>query len=376
MPKERLLHLDLSRKETMSGVRPNPSLLSSYEAGWQNITLEHFRNKPWEFPEHYSDRHIIVVPLQDLLGSERRLDDRQRADNLRVGEIVLVPAGVNHSIVTRQPSDGLLLSLDPQIIAGSAYEAIDSDRVELIPTFPTSDPLIYNIALALKKQLEVDYDDSKLYAETFANALSVHLLKNYSRQQPKFIEYGDGLSQSQVQQTLDYINDNLNSNRQISLSEMARQLDMSTSYFRQLFEQSLSMTPYQYVKQQRNKIELRDRTRLPYTNDGLDPAKLRRVLDLMSDRLSEGVSVSEIAENIDMSASYFSHQFKKSVGLTPHQYIVQQRIKMARRLLKQRPNLSLADIAIECGFTHQSHLGRVFKEHTGITLKQYREDYL
>ena len=373
---QRPLYLDLSQAEVMSRVRPNSALLSSYQAGWEHITLEHFQNQPWEFPEHYFAQHIIVVHLQDLLNSERKLDNRLQTENFYVGEIVLVPSGVNHSLATRQPSNGLLLSLDPQSIAEIAPEAIDPDRVELIPTFPKSDPLIYNIALALKRQLEIDYNDSKLYAETFANALAVHLLKNYSTQQPKFPEYEDGLSQRQLRQTLDYINDSLNSGRQISLSEMAKQLDMSKSYFCQLFERSSKMTPYQYVQQQRNKNELRDRSTLLSTDDGLDPAKLKRVLDFIGDRIGEEIGVREIAQQIDMSTSYFSHQFKKSIGLTPYQYIVQQRIKMARRLLKQRLDLSLADVATECGFTHQSHLGRVFKEYTGITLKQYREDYL
>ena len=375
MPQKRPLYLDLSKEETMSRVRPNSALLSSHQAGWENIALEYFQSQPWEYPEHYLAQHALIVHLQSLSGSERKLGNCKQADNPRFGDIVLVPASVNHAVITRQDSEGLLLSLNPQNIAQSAYEAIAPERVELVPTFPTFDPLIYNIALALKKQLEVDYNDSKLYAESFANALAVHLLKNYSTQQPKFPEYEDGLSQHQLRQTLDYINDNLNLGRQISLSEMAKQLDISRAYFCQLFEQSLGMTPYQYVQQQR-KIELRDRSTLLSTNEGLDPAKLKRVIDLISDRILEGISVSEIAEHIDMSTSYFSHQFKKSIGLTPHQYIVQQRIEMAQRLLKQRQDLSLADIAIECGFTHQSHLGRVFKEHTGITLKQYREDYL
>ena len=369
------LYLDLSKKETMSRVRPNSALLSSHQAGWENITLEHFQNQPWEYPEHYLAQHAIIVHLQSLSGSERKLNNRWQPDNPCLGDIVIVPASVNHAVITRQESEGLLLSINPLSIAQSAPEVVDPDRVELIPTFPTSDPLIYNIALALKRQLEVDYDDSKLYAETFANALAIHLLKNYSTQQPEFPEYEDGFSQHQLRQTLDYINDSLNSGRQLSLSEMAKQLDMSRSYFCQLFEQSLSMTPYHYVQQQR-KSELRDRSKLSSTDDGLDPVKLKRVLNLISDRLSEGISVPEIARDIDMSASYFSHQFKKSIGLTPHQYIVQQRIEMARRLLKQRRDLPLADVATECGFTHQSHLGRIFKERTGITLKQYREDYL
>ena len=48
---------------------------------------------------------------------------------------------------------------------------------------------------------------------------------------------------------------------------------------------------------------------------------------------------------------------------------------MAKRLLKQN-ELALADVATECGFTHQSHMGKLFKQQLGMTPKQYRDEFI
>ncbi len=53
---------------------------------------------------------------------------------------------------------------------------------------------------------------------------------------------------------------------------------------------------------------------------------------------------------------------------------MQQRVEMAKRMLQQ-PGLSIADVAFDCGFANQSHLGRIFKKHTGTTPKKYREKF-
>ncbi|MEO0844794.1 MAG: helix-turn-helix transcriptional regulator, partial [Cyanobacteria bacterium J06643_5] len=83
-------------------------------------------------------------------------------------------------------------------------------------------------------------------------------------------------------------------------------------------------------------------------------------------------SLLELANFLNLSQFHFCREFKKSVGVTPHHYIMQQRVKMAKRVLKQQ-NLPIAEVAVECGFSNQSHLGRVFKQHTGTTPRRFRD---
>mgnify|MGYP001791650959 FL=1 len=105
--------------------------------------------------------------------------------------------------------------------------------------------------------------------------------------------------------------------------------------------------------------------------NGLAPFHLKQILELIGDNLSEEISLLELARFLDMSQFHFCREFKKSVGVTPHHYIMQQRVKMAKRVLKQQ-DLPIAEVAVECGFSNQSHLGRVFKQHTGTTPRRFR----
>ena len=72
-----------------------------------------------------------------------------------------------------------------------------------------------------------------------------------------------------------------------------------------------------------------------------------------------------------MSTHYFCHLFKQSTGIAPYQYVIQQRIAKAKRLLKQQ-DLSLVDVALACGFVSQSAFNRTFKQHVGTTPRKYR----
>ena len=104
---------------------------------------------------------------------------------------------------------------------------------------------------------------------------------------------------------------------------------------------------------------------------GLSPYQKRQVIDYIQANLTEELGLQDISKLIGISQFHFSREFKKSLGLTPHQYVRQQRVEKAKELLKQ-PDITLADIAVDCGFTHQSHMGRVFKEYVGTTPKKYR----
>jgi AraC family transcriptional regulator len=66
--------------------------------------------------------------------------------------------------------------------------------------------------------------------------------------------------------------------------------------------------------------------------------------------------------------------FRAATGLTPHQYVLEQRLHRARQLLEQKET-ALADIAVACGFSVQTHMTDNFRKHLGITPGEYRRSF-
>lgn len=104
----------------------------------------------------------------------------------------------------------------------------------------------------------------------------------------------------------------------------------------------------------------------------LQNTKLAPVIQYIKNHLDKELKVKTLAEMAGLSPSHFSRMFKRSVGLTPHQYILAQRIHLARSLLRN-PNVSLSEISFRCGFYDQSHFILQFRRFTGTTPKAYRE---
>ncbi|MBF2009462.1 MAG: helix-turn-helix transcriptional regulator [Chlorogloeopsis fritschii C42_A2020_084] len=103
--------------------------------------------------------------------------------------------------------------------------------------------------------------------------------------------------------------------------------------------------------------------------DGLSTLKLQQVREYINEHLDRDIKLSEIAAIAQMSQYHFLRLFKQSMGVTPHQYILQCRIDKAKYLLRHS-QLSIADIAVRVGFCDQSHLTRYFKRIVGVTPKQ------
>ncbi len=106
--------------------------------------------------------------------------------------------------------------------------------------------------------------------------------------------------------------------------------------------------------------------------DGLSSVKLTLVTDYINTHLHEELKLTEIAAIAQMSPYHFLRLFKQSMGVTPHQYILQRRIDKAKYLL-QLSDLSIANIALRVGFCDQSHLTRYFKRILGLTPKQFSQ---
>ena len=109
-------------------------------------------------------------------------------------------------------------------------------------------------------------------------------------------------------------------------------------------------------------------------NDVLPKYKLDRTIDYIEAHLDQNLELEDLAQQAGVSQFYFSRLFKQSLGITPHQYVIRQRVERARQLIQQG-ELGLADIALECGFANQGHLNRHFKRLTGVTPKEIARTY-
>lgn len=112
---------------------------------------------------------------------------------------------------------------------------------------------------------------------------------------------------------------------------------------------------------------------LPASNlrGGLAPFNLRRVMDFVEDNLTASLSVDQLAMQASLSPFHFARSFKQSTGLTPHQYVTERRMRMAKYLLSHA-HRRLAEVGRLAGFSSQSRFTTVFRKNVGATPGEYR----
>lgn len=113
------------------------------------------------------------------------------------------------------------------------------------------------------------------------------------------------------------------------------------------------------------KVEQRKRS-------ALAPWQLRRATDYLAAHCLRTVRLDELAELTGLSASQFSHSFKASTGIAPHQWQMRERLERAKAMLKGERH-PLNAIAVETGFADQAHFTRVFRQYVGTTPARWRK---
>jgi len=105
---------------------------------------------------------------------------------------------------------------------------------------------------------------------------------------------------------------------------------------------------------------------------GTDPrADVERARVFMDVSFSERITNDQLTALSGMSQFHFIRMFRRTVGLTPHEYLLNVRVEQARRMLST--GMPIAHAARRSGFYDQSHLNRHFKRITGVTPGQYRQ---
>ena len=111
-------------------------------------------------------------------------------------------------------------------------------------------------------------------------------------------------------------------------------------------------------------------TPLPLTRTSLEPCAVKQVKGYLEQHYAEPVALEDLAQLTQLSRYHLVRVFREAVGVPPHAYLRQVRVKHAKAQLAlgQTP----ADVALATGFTDQSHLTRWFKRLWGYTPGQYR----
>jgi AraC family transcriptional regulator len=99
--------------------------------------------------------------------------------------------------------------------------------------------------------------------------------------------------------------------------------------------------------------------------------QMRRVTEFMAENCLRTIRLEELAEITGLSQSYFSHAFKASTGLPPHQWQMRARMQRVTQLLADGSQ-SLTEIAAETGFADPAHFTRMFRRQFGISPSQWR----
>ena len=213
-------------------------LLSNNDVGWTDIRflLTHSRSASALPDEIFFQGDVIHIWIDIPSGYVAQT---------RIGHSLILPLGTAYWISDNQKNTAITLGFNPGFLARSVSETIDSGCLQLHPQFPTFDPLIHQIGLALKAELERNPQGSRLYAESAASFLATHLLYHYGSRKHTDHDYQGGLPKHKLQPVIDYIYANLD--RNVGLSDLAELVLRSPYHFSRLFKQSTGHSPYQFV---------------------------------------------------------------------------------------------------------------------------------
>jgi len=185
-------------------------------------------------------------------------------------------------------------------VAAEAFD-LDPARVSVPPLDGLDLPQLRTAMLAVNDELTADAAGGRLAAESLANLLAVHLIRNASAPRPPARRTDGALPQGRLRGVVEYVEEHLDT--ALTLEQMAAAAHLSVYHFARQFKAATGLPPHQYVILRR--VE-----------------RARQLLQAGTD-----LSLAEVAAHAGFSdQSQFSHHFKRVVGVTPGQFQTPARI--------------------------------------------------
>src|SRR5690606_13205533 len=105
----------------------------------------------------------------------------------------------------------------------------------------------------------------------------------------------------------------------------------------------------------------------------LSTAQQSQIKSFVERQIPTNFSLIDLADQVGYSPDHFSRLFKQTFEQSPHQYVLSRRVEWGMNRLKD-DGMSIAEVALACGFSSQGHFTTVFKQRTGTTPGAYRRD--
>jgi AraC family transcriptional regulator len=239
-------------------------------ASWEGIRLQHFRLNAGELPTHRHSEHVVLISLSEGCKGELTTasGNGMRGTQMK-GSVGVLPSGLAHKATLEGTSEHLALLVDAKLINRAAADAQVKGNFEIVERYRRRDPVISNVGMALLGELDSKELSGRLYVESLANVLAVHLLRYYTNTKVDGPRLQGGLSAAKLRQVTSYISENYAN--EIKLDELAQVAGMSSFHFAREFKRTTGTTPHQYlinVRVEHAKTLLRQNG-LPLTEVGL-----------------------------------------------------------------------------------------------------------
>lgn len=225
-------------------------VVAYHAAQWDGIRLGHWRAPAGEVLERTRPDHEINIPICGNFTSRKHTASGScRPDRANAGNICIVPAGQPIAVRWRGEVEGITLSLTPSLLACAASGDDRRTQVEIVETYGAEDHLIRQIGLALLAEAETSEPVGRLYAESLAQTLALHLVRHYSvsRRPPEM--FRGGLSGYNLRRAKEFINEHLEED--LTLTGIADAVGLSQFHFARAFKLATNLTPQQYLTERR-----------------------------------------------------------------------------------------------------------------------------
>jgi AraC family transcriptional regulator len=115
----------------------------------------------------------------------------------------------------------------------------------------------------------------------------------------------------------------------------------------------------------------RDASIAPLAKGGISKMRLGRVLEYVAANSHLDLRLDDLAQVAEMSQFHFARLFRRSMGVAPHRYLMDQRLQKAKALLRLDTR-TVTEVATEIGFANAGHFARAFKRHLGVSPTEWR----